>query len=113
MKKQPAKCSKCGAELMRTRRFGLCKACRKAKEAERRWRYISVHETEYIQEIREINGLSPLKPKQRICLCCEKPFESWGPANRLCNACAKPNPDNIFHEEQRWPGQVTAGARTT
>ena len=28
-----------------------------------------------------------LRPRQRPCLCCKKPFTSAGPQNRLCQTC--------------------------
>lgn len=47
-------------------------------------------------------------PKKRTCLRCQKPFNSRGPENRICNACTlknnreqvmpsyKQDPDNPF-----------------
>lgn len=32
---------------------------------------------------------------ERKCLCCSKPFHSWGIGNRMCDACRRLSPGMI------------------
>lgn len=36
--------------------------------------------------LRDLDG-APVERKSRPCLCCEKPFLSHGPGNRMCDGC--------------------------
>jgi hypothetical protein len=36
-------------------------------------------------------GLVPVPDKNRICLCCNEPFASYGPHNRICPVCKDRN----------------------
>lgn len=50
-----------------------------------------------------------LQPRERICLGCGKPFESGGPQNRFCNACAAKRRDCRYGDERgekQWNGVV-------